>query len=107
MGSCTIEELQQIEQQLERSVGIIRARKNQVFRDQIEQLKQKEKLLTAENARLSNKSGVQPWRVLSMEQRENLPCEEQRESSSVSDDVETELFIGLPETRTKRLPLGN
>ncbi|KAG6786714.1 hypothetical protein POTOM_008323 [Populus tomentosa] len=80
---------------------------NQVFRDQIEQLKQKEKLLTAENARLSNKSGVQPWRVLSMEQRENLPCEEQRESSSVSEDVETELFIGLPETRTKRLPLGN
>ncbi|KAG6784715.1 hypothetical protein POTOM_010415 [Populus tomentosa] len=79
---------------------------NQVFRDQIEQLKQKEKLLTAENARLSNKSGVQPWRVLSMEQRENLPCEEQRETISVS-DVETELFIGLPETRTKRLPLGN
>ncbi|KAJ6955257.1 MADS-box protein SOC1-like [Populus alba x Populus x berolinensis] len=107
LGSCTIEELQQIEQQLERSVGIIRARKNQVFRDQIEQLKQKEKLLTAENARLSNKSGVQPWRVLSMKQRENLPCEEQRESSSVSVDVETELFIGLPETRTKRLPLGN
>ncbi|KAJ7007564.1 MADS-box protein SOC1-like [Populus alba x Populus x berolinensis] len=107
LGSCTIEELQQIEQQLERSVGTIRARKNKVFRDQIEQLKQKEKLLTAENARLSNKSGVQPWRVLSMEQRENLPCEEQRESSSVSEDVETELFIGLPETRTKRLPLGN
>ncbi|KAL9396836.1 hypothetical protein Peur_011089 [Populus x canadensis] len=106
LGSCTIEELQQIEQQLERSVSTIRARKNQVFREQIEQLKQKEKQLTAENARLSNKCGVQPWRVLSREQRENLPCEEQRENSSIS-DVETELFIGLPETRTRRLPLRN
>ncbi|KAI5598547.1 hypothetical protein POPTR_002G151700v4 [Populus trichocarpa] len=106
LGSCTVEELQQIEQQLERSVSTIRARKNQVFREQIEQLKQKEKQLTAENARLSNKSGVQPWRVLSREQRENLPCEEQRDSSSIS-DVETELFIGLPETRTRRLPLRN
>lgn len=51
-------------------------------------------------------SGVQPWRVLSREHTENLPCEEQRDSSSIS-DVETELFIGLPETRTRRLPLRN
>lgn len=50
-------------------------------------------------------SGGQPWQV-AREQRENLPNEEQRESSSIS-DVETELFIGLPETRTKRLPISN
>ncbi|KAF9687761.1 hypothetical protein SADUNF_Sadunf02G0126600 [Salix dunnii] len=56
LGSCTIEELQQIEQQLERSVSTIRARKNQVYKEQIEHLKQKEKLLTAENAKLSEKS---------------------------------------------------
>ncbi|KAJ6710041.1 hypothetical protein OIU74_011033, partial [Salix koriyanagi] len=39
LGSCTIEDLQQIEQQLERSVSTIRASK-----EQIEHLKQKEKL---------------------------------------------------------------
>ncbi|KAJ6334950.1 hypothetical protein OIU78_011732 [Salix suchowensis] len=105
LGSCTIEDLQQIEQQLERSVSTIRARKTQVYKEQIEHLKQKEKLLTAENAKLSEKSGGQPWQV-AREQRENLPSEEQRESSSIS-DVETELFIGLPETRTKRLPVRN
>ncbi|KAJ6404636.1 hypothetical protein OIU84_012740 [Salix udensis] len=105
LGSCTIEDLQQIEQQLERSVSTIRARKTQVYKEQIEHLKQKEKLLTAENAKLSEKSGGQPWQV-AREQRENLPSEEQRESSSIS-DVETELFIGLPETRTKRLPISN
>ncbi|XP_024440073.1 MADS-box protein SOC1 isoform X2 [Populus trichocarpa] len=54
LGSCTVEELQQIEQQLERSVSTIRARKNQVFKEQIELLRQKEKLLAAENARLSD-----------------------------------------------------
>ncbi|KAL3571914.1 hypothetical protein D5086_025818, partial [Populus alba] len=105
LGSCTIEELQQIEQQLERSVSTIRARKNQVFKEQIELLKQKEKLLAAENARLSDECGAQSWPV-SWEQRDDLPREEQRESSSIS-DVETELFIGPPETRTKRIPPRN
>ncbi|KAG6748026.1 hypothetical protein POTOM_047921 [Populus tomentosa] len=105
LGSCTIEELQQIEHQLERSVSTIRARKNQVFKEQIELLKQKEKLLAAENTRLSDECGAQSWPV-SWEQRDDLPREEQRESSSIS-DVETELFIGPPETRTKRIPPRN
>ncbi|XP_037493262.1 MADS-box protein SOC1 isoform X2 [Jatropha curcas] len=87
LGLCTLEELQQIEQQLGRSVSSIRARKNQVFKEQIERLQEKERLLAAENARLSEKLGEQ-----------NMPSEE---SSPVS-DVETELFIGLPETRNKR-----
>ncbi|KAB2052286.1 hypothetical protein ES319_A12G109900v1 [Gossypium barbadense] len=45
LGSCTLEELQEIEQQLQKSVSIIRARKTQIFRDQIEQLKEKVNLL--------------------------------------------------------------
>ncbi|RDX60374.1 MADS-box protein SOC1, partial [Mucuna pruriens] len=52
LGSCTLEELQQIEQQLERSVSNVRARKNLVYKEQIEQLKEKERTLYAENARL-------------------------------------------------------
>ncbi|XWS77136.1 hypothetical protein CRYUN_Cryun01aG0236100 [Craigia yunnanensis] len=93
LDSCTLEELQQIEQQLERSVSSIRARKTQVFKEQIEQLKEKEKVLAAENARLCEK----PWKG-SNEQKENVPYDE----SSPSSDVETELFIGPPEGRTKR-----
>ncbi|TYH42917.1 hypothetical protein ES332_D11G094400v1 [Gossypium tomentosum] len=41
LGSCTLEGLQQIEQQLERSVTRVRARKAKVFKDQIERLKEK------------------------------------------------------------------
>ncbi|XP_059651497.1 MADS-box protein SOC1 isoform X2 [Cornus florida] len=41
LSSCTLQDLQQIEQQLERSVTKIRARKVQVYKEQIEQLKEK------------------------------------------------------------------
>ncbi|KAG8663918.1 MADS-box protein SOC1 [Manihot esculenta] len=102
LGSCTVEELQQLEQQLEKSVSTIRARKNQVFREQIERLKEKEKLLAAENAKLSEKCGGQPCQGLKLV-GETRHCEE---SSQVS-DVETELFIGPPETRNKRNPPRN
>ncbi|BBG97453.1 AGAMOUS-like 20 [Prunus dulcis] len=98
LGSCTIEELQELEQQLERSVSNVRARKTQVFKEQIEQLREKGKALAAENERLIEKCGrIQP-RQASNEQRENLAYTE----SSPSSDVETELFIGLPERRMKR-----
>ncbi|CAL2241449.1 unnamed protein product [Prunus armeniaca] len=83
LGSCSIEELQEIEQQLERSVSNVRARKG--------------KALAAENERLIEKCGrIQP-RQASNEQRENLAYTE----SSPSSDVETELFIGLPERRKR------
>lgn len=98
LASCSFEELQDIEQQLERSVSKIRARKTQVFKEQIEQLRDKEKTLQAENTRLTQKCGLQPRQGLN-EQRENFPYEE----SSPSSDVETELFIGPPEMRAKRL----
>ncbi|KAJ8749004.1 hypothetical protein K2173_013445 [Erythroxylum novogranatense] len=101
LGSCTLEELRQIEQQLERSVSCIRARKNQVFKEQIEKLKEKEKALLAENTKLSEKCGVQPWERSKNSREENLPNEG---SSSPVSDVETELFIGPPETRVKGLP---
>ncbi|KAK7852544.1 mads-box protein soc1 [Quercus suber] len=88
LGTCSLEELQQIEEQLERSVSSIRARKAQVFKEQIEQLKEK--------------CGIQPQQG-SNEPREIIPYEE----SSPSSDVETELFIGPPEGRTKRSRLQN
>ncbi|XP_004492667.1 MADS-box protein SOC1-like [Cicer arietinum] len=89
LGSCSMEELQQIEQQLEKSVSTVRARKNQVYKNQIVQLKEKEKALLVENARLS-KQGMQPQQT-TKDQRENQPYAERSPSS----DVVTELFIGL------------
>ncbi|KAL9315102.1 hypothetical protein ACSQ67_016103 [Phaseolus vulgaris] len=91
LGSCSLEELQQIEQQLERSVSNVRARKNQVYKDQIEQLKEKERSLYAENVRLCEQYGIQQ-QPGTKDVRESQPYEE----SSPSSEVETELFIGLP-----------
>ncbi|XP_022859566.1 MADS-box protein SOC1-like isoform X3 [Olea europaea var. sylvestris] len=104
LGSCSIQELQQLEQQLERTVGIIRARKMQVFRQQIEDLKEKGKVLAVENALLCKKVnltifcfGLEPPQG-SNEEKATAACTENSEVS----DVETELFIGPPETRNKR-----
>ncbi|CAN6562728.1 MADS-box protein SOC1 isoform X1 [Malus sylvestris] len=96
LGSCTLAELQEIEDQLEKSVYNVRARKSQVFKEQIEQLREKEKLLTAENTRLVEKYGS--FKKTLHERREKTPYNE----SSTSSDVETELFIGLPESRARR-----
>ncbi|KAL3536901.1 hypothetical protein ACH5RR_000267 [Cinchona calisaya] len=97
LGSCTIKELQQLERQLERSVGCIRARKMQVFLEQIDQLKEKENVLTAENQKLLEKCGVE----YAMGSKENKETGPNTESSEIS-EVETELFIGLPEGRHKQ-----
>ncbi|GAB2271620.1 MADS-box protein soc1 [Dionaea muscipula] len=101
IGSCAFEELQQLESQLDRSVTKIRAQKNRVFKEQIQQLKEKGKLLAAEHARLSGKYGsqVQPQNR-SSPQNEDAGSEE--DYSQVS-EVETDLFIGLPESRTKHV----
>ncbi|GMI66897.1 SUPPRESSOR OF OVEREXPRESSION OF CO 1, AGAMOUS-like 20 [Hibiscus trionum] len=95
LGSCTLEELQEIEQQLEKSVSSVRARKTKVFKDRIQQLKEKEKVLAAENAKLCEKCGVLPWK--------GSESEVANDESSPSSDVETELFIGLPEGRSTRI----
>ncbi|KAM7472139.1 hypothetical protein LguiA_010322 [Lonicera macranthoides] len=109
LGTCTIEELQRIEQQLERSVCTIRARKMQVFKEHIQQLKEKEKILIAENAALCEKYEGEsvPERN---EERENVDVGgggggggggDGDTESSENSDVETELFIGRPEKRMK------
>ncbi|ESR58436.1 MADS-box protein SOC1 [Citrus sinensis] len=101
LASCTLEELQQIERQLEKSVSNIRARKNQVFNEQIAQLKEKGKVLEAENTRLEEKCGMENWQG-SKEQPENLTNDDGASTS----DVETELFIGPPpERRARRLAI--
>ncbi|XP_039157722.1 MADS-box protein AGL42 isoform X3 [Eucalyptus grandis] len=84
LESCSVDELQEISVQLERSLSTIRVKKDQLFKEQIEQLKAK-----------YGEKGM-PWQSTSSVQ----PKEARIHSlSSGSTDVETELFIGLPEMR--------
>ncbi|KAK4837645.1 hypothetical protein QYF36_007255 [Acer negundo] len=92
LGSCSIDELQEIDGQLEQSLRSIRARKAQLFNEQIEQLKAKERLLLEENARLYTKSGAKSSRKQTEAIRNFIP-------SCQTSEVETDLFIGLPEMR--------
>uniref|UniRef100_A0A6N2KQK0 Uncharacterized protein n=1 Tax=Salix viminalis TaxID=40686 RepID=A0A6N2KQK0_SALVM len=86
---CSIDELNQLENQLERSLTRIRARKNQLFREQIEKLKDEEKILMEENTKLREKCGMQPLDLSSAKTTQGL-----QERQIV--EVETELSIGPP-----------
>ncbi|KAF3661954.1 putative protein FAM63B-like [Capsicum annuum] len=55
LDSSSIDELEQAEEQLDLSLRNIRARKNQLFREQISLLKYEEKVLVEENAELREK----------------------------------------------------
>ncbi|WJX94550.1 hypothetical protein P8452_75955 [Trifolium repens] len=83
LDTCAIDELQKIENQLERSLSKIRARKDQLFKEQIEKLREKERHLVEENRRLCEQYGI----------------ELVTESLEGEEEVETELFIGRPEKR--------
>ncbi|KAI3829211.1 hypothetical protein L1987_03328 [Smallanthus sonchifolius] len=96
LGSTTIEELLSIEEQLERSVCVIRERKMQVYNKQIQQLQSKERMLITENAVLNEKYQLQTTEE-SEERIENFTVMENKDTS----DVETELFIGLPKRKIK------
>ncbi|XP_022922381.1 agamous-like MADS-box protein AGL19 isoform X1 [Cucurbita moschata] len=93
LDSCSIDELQQLERQLERSLSKIRSRKYQILKEEIMKLKEEEKLLLEENAALQVKV-----RRKSSKKRETKQRSESKEQDIM--DVETELFIGLPERRT-------
>lgn len=87
LESCSIEELHQIEGQLETSLRNIRARKNLVFKEKIQHLKEEERILAEENAKLrdkvENQSPRRPSITMLLGQRE-IP------------EVDTGLFIGPP-----------
>ncbi|CAA3030242.1 MADS-box AGL42-like isoform X1 [Olea europaea subsp. europaea] len=89
LETCSIQELHEIDIQLEKSLKIIRARKAQLFKEEIEKLKAKEKFMLEENAKLYEKCGLKPENVPE-KQKENGSCHR-----STSPEVVTELFIGL------------
>ncbi|KAL3650466.1 hypothetical protein CASFOL_006869 [Castilleja foliolosa] len=91
LGNCSMGELQEIDNQLERSLDNIRARKSQLFKEEMERLLAKEKFLLEENARLSEKFGLRT---------RNGPAQQKTIGPhSQNSDVVTELFIGPPTTR--------
>ncbi|XP_074263234.1 MADS-box protein SOC1 [Silene latifolia] len=103
IGECSLEELQQLENQLEKSVNKIRSRKNQVYVEQIKKLTEKEKHLAAENHRLTEKYVVVPKESSSSAVHQVEEASPSEDINSQISDVETDLFIGLPESRSKRL----
>ncbi|KAL3325935.1 hypothetical protein AABB24_036912 [Solanum stoloniferum] len=97
LESCSLEELQQMEHQLERSINIIRAKKMEVFTEPIERLKENVKDLASKNVMLLEKYGGLEMQQTSGGEDISIVI------SSQKSDVETELFIGLPEScRTNR-----
>ncbi|XP_059298804.1 MADS-box protein AGL42-like isoform X1 [Lycium ferocissimum] len=103
IGSCSMNELQEIDNRLERSLKNIRMRKSQLFKDKIQRLRDRGKLLLEENARLSEKCGLRPrqaplepqatqTRSAQAQQKEMGSCSHEIQNS----DVETDLLIGLP-----------
>ncbi|GKU89421.1 hypothetical protein SLEP1_g3559 [Rubroshorea leprosula] len=96
LGSCSLEELQEIDSQLEQSLKNIRARKVQLYKEQIQQLKAKERMLLEENVKLYEKwcDGGKLWQQPLTQQRKVVnDCTQNNRCS----EIETELFIGLPQ----------
>ncbi|KAF8048914.1 hypothetical protein N665_2354s0001 [Sinapis alba] len=62
LASCSLHELQEIDSELQKSLGEVRARKAQLFKEQLEKLKAKEKQLLEENVQLHQKNVLDPWR---------------------------------------------
>lgn len=91
LESCNADELQEIENHLQRSLSNIREKKWQLFKQKIEKLKEEERRLAKENLELQKKCELQ---TLPLE----ISCKEVARREIV--DVETELFIGPPERRT-------
>ncbi|KAF8008632.1 hypothetical protein BT93_K2330 [Corymbia citriodora subsp. variegata] len=90
LGSCSTDEIQELGDQLERSLSSIRTRKAQLFNDQIQQLQEKERSLKEENAKLLAKCHENLWPSAAHPRAAAI--------NSWSTDIETGLFIGLPES---------
>ncbi|XP_009345827.1 agamous-like MADS-box protein AGL19 [Pyrus x bretschneideri] len=94
LESCSMEELHQTENQLERSLKKIRAKKNQLLREQIDKLKEEEKNLLEQNAKLREMCGMQSLGPSGKSKHGDDREVFQPQTPNV--DVETDLFIGPP-----------
>ncbi|KFK39263.1 mads box agl protein [Arabis alpina] len=97
IDACSIEELQQLENQLDRSLTRIRAKKYQLLREQIEKLKEEERKLIKENKELKEKCRGMGAMVVASSS--STPSSSEMNIDDNDMEVETGLFIGPPETR--------
>ncbi|KAH7557543.1 hypothetical protein JRO89_XS11G0177500 [Xanthoceras sorbifolium] len=91
LDSCSIEELQEMDSQLEQSLRSIRARKAQLFRETL--VGRKCKVIYKGNC------GAKTWQPSTQQTEAVTNCIPRCQTS----EVETELFIGLPEMRSGSL----
>ncbi|XP_057798504.1 MADS-box protein SOC1-like [Salvia miltiorrhiza] len=92
LGWCSMDELEEIENRLERSLKSIRAQKVQLFNEETEKLIKKEKFLLDENQNLLQKIGLKLQHAAEMQKG----IGSYGRSVVRSEAVTTELFIGLP-----------
>jgi len=102
LESCSVEELHELENQLDRSLSNIRGRKYHLLSEHVSQLREKEKTLLEENALLQEKreedtemqlvAQKEDTEIQLVAQKEIVPQHDARQQT----DVETELHIGWP-----------
>ncbi|KAF6995213.1 hypothetical protein CFC21_011752 [Triticum aestivum] len=104
LGGCSTEELHFLEGKIEKSLRVIRGKKTQLLEQQIAKLKEKERTLLKDNEDLRGKRNLEarlllpaPNSVAPLQPR-GEPAPEQ-EPVQRDEDVETELYIGLPGVR--------
>ncbi|KAK3151924.1 hypothetical protein QOZ80_2BG0152160 [Eleusine coracana subsp. coracana] len=99
LGSCSIQELQELEVQLEKSLSNIRQKKQKKLMDQILELREKERNLLKENEMLHDQFQAQSLLELNCERRQmDGPPQTRRngaEEATAMEEVETELAIGI------------
>ncbi|CDY32615.1 BnaC03g15830D [Brassica napus] len=83
---CSLQEQKEIATQIEKSLHIVRSRKAKLYEDEVEKLKAKERELKDERVRLSGRVGEEP---------SGMPS-----GSKEKEDVETDLSIGFPKSRS-------
>ncbi|KAL1212021.1 Agamous-like MADS-box protein AGL14 [Cardamine amara subsp. amara] len=106
LDASSIEELQQLENQLNRSLTKIRAKKYQLLREEMEKLKEKEKKLTEENKMLMEKFEMGRRGIIARTSSSTTSEEVDIDDNEM--EVVTDLFIGPPETRhSKKFPPPN
>ncbi|CAF2121976.1 BnaA03g12980D [Brassica napus] len=88
LAFCSLKELQEIATQIEKSLHIVRSRKAKLYEDEVEKLKAKGRELKDERVRLSGRVGEEP---------SGMPMPS---GSKEKEDVETDLSIGFPKTRS-------
>ncbi|PIN06288.1 MADS box transcription factor [Handroanthus impetiginosus] len=96
LGTCSMEELQDIDKQLQRSLKNIRSRKAQLFKEEIGKLQTKENSLFEENERLREKIGLKQRHAQENVGQQEIGCYSR---STQCSEVVTELFIGPPTRR--------